>query len=256
MLVSSVIWQMGNVFLCTPRQLDRELSDDERRRSLVTLEVLPDVDGDGGFRFDLDCVFQVIAFRTRGKPANYYAGSGGGQVEFVAHYGQILDHTPAVQIAVEHVSSYARARKATFGIKPEIELKEGGSTATASGGEATLQIGQNETHETKLTLTECSLSVIRHAGSVAWDLAQPRVAFAVQDFVSANLALFATARWARSDRNGKIRFTPDRLEFYDVNRRPLGKLKSLLMWRTLRRFTKDVHHGDGVSLDFEVKTDA
>lgn len=216
---------------------------------------MPDVDADGVFRFDLDCAFQAVRFRVAGRPVNFYAGSRGGQVEFEVHAGSVLDHTPQVQINVEYVASYDRTRKSAFGVKPQAEAKTGDVDAKISGVEATLEVGRTEKHETRMALQECRLNVTRHAGSVVWDLAQPRVQFAVQDFISGNLALYVTARWRNgASCKGKIQLTPDRLEFYDVERRPLGSLKSLLMWRTLRKFAKGVHHREGVALDFEVLT--
>jgi len=244
-------------FRSTPN-LARYLSDDEQQRSLVLIEVQPDVEtGEDPpvFRLDLVCTLQAIRFRHGGtRRASYYVGAEGGQIDLHVERGDLVSWSPPLEITAEYSAAVSRSQNLSFGLKPGIKADESGGLEASAA--VKYERGDEHTLETKLSGVERTLNVIPSKHHIRWDLASLRVHKVIQDFVNGPLAVFATAKWPVTvARKGWIEAVPDRVEFYDSNRKRLGFIKSALMWRVLRRQAGNTVHRDGCKVEFEIADD-
>ena len=164
-----------------------------------------------------------------------------------------MEHTKSEALAVGYKFADQKATNTSFALSPMIEAKKNETSAKVRVVEANVHLEKTKGGETTLSSDEYPLSCISTKNWVQWDLFRPRVAYAVQDFLSGTFRFYAIASWENNQKRlGSAKLSADRLAFYDVNRRGLGGFRSLLMWRTLRKAASRVEFKCGYNADFEV----
>lgn len=220
--------------------------------SLVLIELQPTAESDS-VRFDLDCVFQAVRFRSGGtRRLSYYVACEGGTVTFET-YGTLVRHSQPVPVAVNYEVVEALESGGKISLAPSASAQFGDAKAevTLPGAE----IARNRTSSQKANFfgTEYTIQAFPSSRLVQWDVFPPRVRASVQDFFTGRVPLWASVRWSEgSERKGSAVISPDRVEFYDANRRRLGRVKSVLMWWKLRKMASQTLFKDGCRITFEL----
>ena len=228
------------------------LTRDQKRLSLVLLDLEADRLDEGALRLDLNIVFNPVPVR-RGKIMRYdfYIGSTGAEISIEAAAGRVLDHTQPAVLEVNYSNSSTRTRKAALTLKPALKAKTGGSDIDASLGSIARESGQERSFTAEFACEERVLGVRVFDDQILWTITLPRRESVISDFLAGNLYLFAECKWFGLPRAGTVSVRPSDVRFFDDNRKALGKVRSLIM--ACRTWTDGVkiQNSDGVSMNFE-----
>ncbi len=199
------------------------LSEEQRKRNIILLDIDFDIDDNGANRIDLDVVFNPISVKIGMiQRVDYYIGSSGAEILIDLSDGDILEYTQA----------------AKFDEKFE-------SRATASN-----------TYNSRFTRFACrarDLNPILRGKSIKWMLTLPRDENIVRDFLIGNLYLFVTCTWQNNKKSGYIHIRPSDIRFFDSDYKPIEKHASMLMQLILWREGVKLENCDGFSISFEEK---
>jgi pyrimidine deaminase RibD-like protein len=221
------------------------LSADQRRQSVVTMDVAPDTDLDGAFRLDIECGLQALRLRDESsKKVLYYAAMHGVAVDLQVQQGHVVSHSPSIPRGAALPGPEPRTQNATFTVEA--------TPASADPPTYTIERGQQWTFETQVAGGTLALEVLGGRRQVRWDVALHGPGPG-KTLVTAKVAASVRLLWAAgARRHGNIEVHPDEITFFDDQRRPLGWLRSLLMWRLLRKHREEARQHEGFSVDFEV----
>ena len=229
--------------LVITRLLARWLPTDLRQKSIVLLDVIPDIPKVGTLRLDLNVSFKPIPFPKGFLSKRYfYVGSTIEGVTVTFEDGTVASYTRERPIIVRRGVAVGRNQAATIRVappgmdSPEVSYQRGSSIDLVS-----------EYTDLEFTLTPNVM-----ANEVSWEWVMPEGLKVIRHFLSGNLFLFAECKWNNSGRKGRIHIWYD-FAFFSHRGRPLGRDKSLTMAYTLRKIGKGLYHPTGFDLDFQVK---
>jgi hypothetical protein len=228
------------ILLTTPPRLLAFMSDEQKSRSLLLIDLKTRVVSEISSRFDLILIFRSVAIR-RGiiTPSDYYVGTTGASIVLKAFNGDVVEYSGSSKLAVEHEVTIGKESSTGAKLTPELKMKVGaneletriGSTEAAQKDTATLHI--------KFSSEEMPLVALNLKDAVEWQIDTHRGEKAIRDFLVGTVQLYAVFHWATLTKAGRLRANPTDILFFDRNRRPLSRRSSLLMlWVLWKRGIK------------------
>lgn len=232
----------------------RWLTGESKLRSLVLLDMTPDVEG-GAVLMDIDVVFNAIPIRlaTMGGRADYYVATTGGRVVVNLNQGSIDSYSQAISIDTVYELSSERTQQATVQLTCGSLLPRG-IMEESEGNKVTLRSGSKRKYACTFNGSERVLAPIATPPhGLTWIFSSTRGEKAVSDFVSGNLPLYVRLSCGRNGLDGTVECVPERVALYNADKRPLGSLTSAFMWLVLHLRGYEVLNADGVTVQFAAK---
>ncbi len=228
------------------------LTKEERSRNIVLLDFNADLEDDTTLRLDLNIAFNPQPIR-RGlvTRADWYVGCTGVEVSVEADSGMVTHHTQAMTLQVDYSNTVKKQRKASLDLTPCIQAKNGHNDVKVKPGSIKHNALTDNVFSVKFKSEERFLQSIHLGNSVKWILSLPRGEKAIRDFLAGNLYLFCNCIWAQSSKSGEIVLRPSDIQFFDPERKPVGRAKSLLMFFVLWKNGTKLDNRDGFSTKFE-----
>lgn len=242
-----------NVFLrVDPPNIIPWLSTQKKDENILLLDLEADHENDGSLRLDLNVVFNPISVR-RGIATlvDYYVGCTGAEISIELTRGAIRSHTQAATLDVSYNNTTKTQRTAKLCLSPAVKTKTGISESDVTVGEITYDTAAERFFTSTFASQERYLSPALMGNTIKWTITIPRGEKAIRDFLHGNLYLFAQGSWDRFPRSGCVSIRPSDVLFFDSDRRPIGSLRSLLMWYILWENNIKVENKDGFYIKFE-----
>ncbi|MBN1552287.1 hypothetical protein JW979_12515 [bacterium] len=240
--------------IISPPKIIPWLSMEEKENSIVLLDFEVDGLDDGALRFDLNVVFNSIPVK-RGliQKVDYYIGSSGAEVAINFDHGIIKDYSGEQILSVDYSNSVTHRRNSNITIKPNFSRKGNQEEVKVGLGAISLGRGLEKTFSCSFECTERILSTINMENFLRWIVTLPRGEKAVRDYLIGNLYLYVKCFSKNSNLNGTIKVRLSDIRFFDDERRPLSKKKSLVMLYTIWKQGIHIQNKNGFEVDFNVK---
>jgi hypothetical protein len=228
------------------------LTKEQKGTNVVLLDFKADLEDDRTLRLDLNIVFNPLAVR-RGKitAVDYYVGSTGVEVSLDVHEGKVSQYTGEATLEINYSHSTTVKRKSALSLAPGIKTKRGDWEMDAKLGKISHEASDAHDFTAKFTCKERLLAPVHMGNEVKWRLMLPRGGQVISDFLTGNLYLFAKCFWARTPKSGCIMIRPSDVRFFDDQRRPIGRTRSLIMKYVLWRRGVKLENRDGFLTEFE-----
>lgn len=237
--------------------LMRWLSSEIRNQRIALVDLEPDLIDNGDLHLDFNVIFQPIRIERRliGEYAQYFIGCTAAIIEVEATNGKIEKYTTEHKLDVNYQNSRTRKRNSNFKIAPELQFKSNGSETKMKVVEFGFEAGSESTFSANYTGKERILTAQDMGDAIRWEVVMPRGERVVSDFFSGNLYLFADCSWKSFPARGKFFAKASRVAFFDQNRSPFGKARSLMMEFILYKKGISIKEGTNVDFDFTFKMD-
>lgn len=224
--------------------LEQLLAPSDRQRAVVLLTVVPDTADDGRFRFDFETAFHPVRFlRQRTGEAVYFAAFRRAYLDIDVDGGEIVDHAPKAIVPVAN-SSAQRVQLTTFIVRNRDQTDR---------PPVTYEKGSTWEGRTNLDGESYELIDTPARRHIRWELKRSREPSGAA-YISGTMHGSATIAWeAGRRREGCAELTPAAVDFIDADRRPIGSLRSLVMWHVLRDHSSNVLFRQGCRVKFEVR---
>jgi hypothetical protein len=242
------------VLLVTPN-LSPWLSEDDRKRNVVLLDMCPDVPGTNRLRLDLNVIFSPIPVRHGlTQRADYWVAPTTVRVELVTKAATIGDHTEAIPLKATYKNSFSRAQSQTIKLSPSMQIPTPAGPISASASEFSYQSQKQYTFETSYSGSEFVLTPTSYGDRIRWELVIPRGQKIIRDFLAGNLYLYGECDWTSLPLDGHIEVVPD-VRFFSPERHPLGQMQSLAMQLILWSKRIRILNRDGFITNFTLESD-
>ncbi len=240
--------------LVTPN-LSRWLTDGERDRNVILLDMAPDVPAPNRLRLDLNVIFSPIPVR-RGliRRVDYWVAPTTVRVELLTKGGTVGDHTEAIPLKATYKNSYSRAQSQTIRMAPSTQIRTPVGSPSISGPEVSYQSQAQHAFETSYSGNEFVLTPTNYGDRIRWELVLPRGEKVIRDFLAGNLYLHGECEWTSPPMEGHVEVVPD-IAFFSSERRALGQRQSLLMQFVLWRQRIKILNRDGFTTEFTLVGD-
>jgi len=229
------------------------LSEEQRKKNIILLDIDFDIDDNGANRIDLDVVFNPISIKTGNiQRVDYYVGSSGAEIAIDVSDGTILEYTQAAKLDDTYENNNRNCRSTTLNLSPLVNIgtiQNIGARITSIIRHAT----ERNTYNTRFTCGVRYLRPIVMGKSVKWMLTLPQNENMVRDFLIGNLYLFVTCIWQNNTKSGSVHIRPSDIRFFDSDYQPVGKSASVLMQFILWKSGIKLDNCDGFSISFEEK---
>jgi hypothetical protein len=240
----------------SPAILMRWLPSEALDRSIVLLDFEADVLKPSCLHLDINVVLNYVALRRRviGASVDYYVGCTGVRVEVEAASGEIADHSSSQTLNVNYQNAVSRKRTSSIKIAPKVTIKADQAANSLELGEVLLEAGHDSTFTASYAGLERLLTATHFGRAIRWEAAMPRGEKVIGDFLSGNLYLFADCCWRIPLKRGRVSVTPTEVRFFNSERRPVGKMASLVMEYILWQRGIKLMNTNGICTDFVLST--
>lgn len=234
--------------------LARWLDTDARRTRLILLEVDANAISKHAVRLEFDLIFSPKSIRRNGVTrADYYIGSTGAELRVSPSRGWVSAFSKGLTVDANYTNSFKSARGFGVLLKPKVSVEL--PSAKLSGSAVAIQYGAGSelSMECSFRASERYLETEFARPEIKWSLALPRAQNVVRDYLQGNLNLFAECMRLDEGIKGVIEIRTSDIRFFCPERRPLGRVASLLMRYALWREGIHILSQDPESIDFEAE---
>jgi hypothetical protein len=241
----------NSLLTITPPATIPWLSPEEKKQSIVLVDIEADFVKQTNFRLDLNVIFNPLAITRRGiTQADFYVGSTGAEITLQFDGYTIKDYTKNMTILAEHANSSTRRRISSLKISPGVKTSSGAVSSEVKLGDISLERDEEKKFEVRFSCAECFLTSACMGSLVKWGLNLPRGEKVFRDFLFGNLYLFGDCDFTSSEICGSVSVRPSDVLFFDNERRVMSKLKSISMLYVLYKRGVSVGNRDGIFLNF------
>lgn len=242
-------------FEITPPILIPWLTEDEKEKNILLLNLQIDAIKEDLIRLDLDIVFNPLSFR-RGVVTrkDFYIGCSGAEIKIIFPNGNVTEYSKSKTLTVNYANSIDHQRASSTSLKPSLKFKDSASKSelNVSLGELVHKNSTVNNYSVSFQNEERELAVITMDNSIKWFLSLPRGEKAIRDFIVGNLHLYSIFSTNKEeDYGGKVIIKPNDITFYDNDRRPLGFKENLMMRYKLYKAGMDILNADGFTVSFK-----
>ena len=200
----------------------------------------------------MNVVFNAIEVRQGGKVKryNWYIATRGARIRVILKQGSFHTCTEESSFEVENVHTTEHAREFGAIFAPALAIKAEPVEVGAEAGSVSAKFNKSRETSTKFVTKEHTLVPSLAGNTITWTINQALGEKAVREFLIGNLPLFAVFSWTGPIKTGRVRLTPEDVDFFNAKRRALGPVRSQLMRFAMWKKGIKIQNPDGFSISF------